>query len=112
MAETQVSGFDRFNDALRSLDDQLQDLRERFDERRKELTDDIRKRRDDAQTRLRKTEIFKRAEQARRGIEDRADRTLSQILDAFGLASKSEVEKLSRKLNTISKKLNELVKEH
>ena len=38
MAETQANGFDRFNEALRSLDDQFQDIRDRFDDGRKRVT--------------------------------------------------------------------------
>lgn len=111
MAETQASGFDRFNDALRTLDDQLQELRERFDDRRQRLTDDVQGWRKDTEARLRKTELYRRADRVRKDIESGVDRTYAQILDTVGLASKADLDKLNRKLNTISKKLNELSKE-
>ena len=41
MAQTRSSGFDRFNDALKSLDEQLQDLRERFDHQRRKVERDF-----------------------------------------------------------------------
>ncbi len=53
MAEARTSGFERFNDALRGLDDQLQDLRERFDEQRKKVGGELRKRRDQVREDLR-----------------------------------------------------------
>ena len=111
MAETSTNGFDRFNDALRGLDDQIQDLRGRFDHRRKRFEADFRKRADRAEARLRKSPLYRRADRVRKDIEHQLDKTRSQVCDVFGIASKSELEKINRKLNTISKKLNELSRE-
>ena len=111
MAEARTSGFERFNDALRGLDDQLQDLRERFDEQRKKVEGELRKRREQVREDVRGSSVFQRAEQVRKDIEDRVERGRDQIYDAFGLASKAEVQRISRKLNTITKKVNEIAKE-
>lgn len=108
MAQTRSSGFDRFNDALKSLDEQLQDLRERFDHQRRKLERDVRKRAEKLQTRVQETDLYKRAEGARKDLEHRVDSTRSQIYDVFGIASKHEIEKLTRRMNKISKQLTEL----
>ena len=39
------------------------------------------------------------------------DRGRLQLYEVFGIASKSEIQKLSRKLNTLSKKLSEFTRE-
>ena len=111
MADTEVSSFDRFNDALNSLDEQFQDLRERLDDRRKKVEKDLRDRADRIQTDLRKTAVYQRAEQTMKDLEGTVQKTRTQVYDAVGLASKADVDRLNRKLNTISKKVNELLKE-
>ena len=111
MAETQANGFDRFNDTLRGLDDQLQDLRDRIDDGRKRVENEFKKRADDARADFRKSVLYRRSEQALKDVEDAAERTRSQLFEALGLATKTDIDKLQRKLNTLSKKLNELTKE-
>ena len=112
MSQARANGFDRFNDALKSLDEQLQEVREGFEERRKRFETELKKRRESIETRVRKTELFKHAERVRRDVEEQVESSRSQLYDAFGIASKSEIDKLHKKLNTISRKLNELSREH
>lgn len=111
MTTNQTSAFDRFNEALRGLDDQFHDMREQFDERRQSLERDVRQRAEEVQTQVRKSSLYKRATRARRDWEEQVDRTRTSLYDVFGLATKSEVDRLNRKLNTISRKLNDLTKE-
>ena len=108
MAQTRSSGFDRFNDALKSLDEQLQDLRERFDHQRHKLEREVKKQYEKLQGRLEESDLYQRAESARKDAVERFDSTRSQIYDVFGIASKHEIEKLNRRLNKISKQLTEL----
>jgi len=108
MAQTRSSGFDRFNDALKSLDEQLQDLRERFDHQRRKVERDVRKRAEKLQTRVQESDLYKRAEGARKDLESRVESGRSQIYDVFGIASKHEIDKLNKRLNKISKQLTEL----
>jgi chromosome segregation ATPase len=108
MAHARATGFDRFNDALKSLDEQLQDLRERFDHQRERVEKEVRKRTTQLTDRIAETDLYKRATQARKDIETRVDETRSQIYNVFGIASKSEVEKLHRRLNKISKQIHDL----
>jgi len=111
MAEAQGSVFDRFNDALKNLDDQLQELRDRFDDQRKRFEDQVTRQREKLEAQLKDTALYKRTERVRKDVEDQVERGRAQIYDAFGVASKSEIDKINRKLTTISKKLNELAKE-
>jgi polyhydroxyalkanoate synthesis regulator phasin len=100
MAHTRTSGFDRFNDALKSLDEQLQDLRERFDHQRH--------RAEQLQERVQGSDLYKRAEQGYKDLGSRVDETRTQIYDVFGIASKAEVDKLHKRLNKISKQISDL----
>ncbi|MFI5316207.1 MAG: hypothetical protein ACHQ6T_10940 [Myxococcota bacterium] len=108
MAHARSSGFDRFNDALKSLDEQLQDLRERFDHQRQRLEREVRKRTTRIQERVQESDLYKRAEQGYKDIGSRVDETRSQIYDVFGIASKSEIDKLHKRLNKISKQIHDL----
>jgi polyhydroxyalkanoate synthesis regulator phasin len=108
MAHARSTGFDRFNDALKSLDEQLQDLRERFDHQRHRVEREVRKRAEQVQERVQASELYKRAEQGYKDLGSRVDEARSQIYDVFGIASKSEVEKLHRRLNKISKQIHDL----
>ena len=110
MATTQTP-IDRFNEALKSLDEQLQGVRDQFDERRKEFEADLRKRAQKVQSDVKKSALFQRVDRARRGVEDQVEKTREAIYDVFGIASKSDVDRLSRKLSSISRKLNDLAKD-
>ena len=111
MSQPSTSGFDRFNDALRNLDEQLQELRDRFEDNGRRFRDEFRKRTDRLDSQLRKSPLYRRADRVRKDIEGQVERTREQVYDAIGLASKSEIEKINKKLSTISKKLNDLAKE-
>ena len=111
MAEVSTNGFDRFNEALRGLDDQLQDMRDRFDERRQDVEKRLKGFRKDVETQLRKSDLYRRVEQVRKDVEEQVETRREQVYDVFGIASKAEVDRLNRKLNAISKKLNELAKD-
>jgi flagellar biosynthesis chaperone FliJ len=112
MPQTQATALDRFNDALRNIDERLQELRENLEDRRKRFEGEIRDRAEKIETELRKNSLYRRVDQARKDLEEQATRARSQVYQAFGLATKSEVDKLHRKLNAVSRKVNELAKEH
>lgn len=111
MGDAGNNGFERVNDALRNLDDQLQELRERFDVQYRRLESALRERGLQVRTQLDKTTLARRTRRVRRDIEERVEEQRARLYDAFGIASKSEIQKLSRKLATLSKRLNELAKE-
>ncbi len=104
------NGFDRFNETLRNLDEEIQEFRERLDRGRKRVEGEFRKRADRVRTELRKSEVFRRAEQLRKDLEDQLGRGRAQIYGVFGLASKADIERLNRKINQLNRRLNELAK--
>ena len=104
------SPFERMNDALRGLDDQIHDLREQFEDRRRDLEEDLRRRAEDVQSQIKRSTLFKRAERTRKDLEDRAEELRDGLFNALGLATKADVVKLQKKLNSVSRKLNELAK--
>ena len=111
MAHASTSAFDRFNDALRSLDDQIQELRERVGERRKSFRAELRKQSSRIEQTLRKSALYRRAEQAGRDLQTQVEQSREQIFGVFGIASKAEVEKLHRKLAQVAKRLNDIAKD-
>ncbi len=111
MAQAQATVFDRFNDALKNLDDQLQELRDGFEDQRKKFEGQISRQREKLEAQVRDSALYKRTERVRREVETQVERGRATIFDVFGIATKSEIDKINRKLNTISKKLNELAKE-
>ena len=110
MPATPTTAFDRLNDAIKDIDSQIQTIRDRFEGRRREFEDDLRKRAQDVQGQLQGSPLYKRAEAARKTLEDRVEGAKSGLCDTFGLATKDDVAKLSKKLNSVSRKLNELTK--
>jgi uncharacterized protein YukE len=105
------NGFDRFNEALRNLDEEIQDVRERFEQRRERISSELRKRADQVRSEVRKSDLFRRADQLRKDVEHQIERGRAQIYESVGLATKEDVERLNRKLNQIARKLNEISKE-
>ena len=108
MATARTNGFERWNDALKSLDEQLQDLRERFDHQRQRVEREVRKRAEQLQERVQETDLYKRAEQGYKDLGSRVEETRTQVYDVFGIASKSEIDKLHKRLNKISKQIADL----
>jgi polyhydroxyalkanoate synthesis regulator phasin len=114
MAETasvRRNGFDRFNEALRSLDEEIQELRARVDRGRRRVEGEIRKRADRVRTEIRRTDLYRRADQIRKDIEGQVGRGRAQIYELFGIATKEDVERLNRKINQIARRLAEITKE-
>jgi len=120
------STLDRLADAIRSLDDQLEDARGRFDARIKEVQERVEKtwkdgaqrardartelenRREQLQKSLEEAPIFRHVQETARRIEEQLAEVRSQVLTRLGLVSKSELEKLSTKLEELAQRLGEL----
>ena len=79
MAETTPNAFDRFNDTLRNLDDQIQELRDRVEENGRQFRADFRKRAEKVETQLRKSPLYRRAEQTRKDFESQVGKTRDQV---------------------------------
>ena len=114
-------GVDRVRGAFENLDDEFQRVQKQIQNRRKTIEKRIAGQRKDfekrtrkevkrIQTEVRKNPVVKRAE----SIADDASRQLEQgvdrILAAFQIASRSDLDKIDRKLGKINRKLREIEK--
>jgi len=130
MATPETNGFERINEVFRSLDDQLADWRERFEDGRKKVENEIRKRSEGVadqvgsefrkateqiESQIRENSYFQRIEDAatrvRREVEGELEKRRSQVLDLIGIATKTDLEKLSKRLNALSRRLSTLTKD-
>jgi hypothetical protein len=120
------STLDRLADALRSLDDQLGEARGRFDARVKEVQERVEKtwkdgaqrardartelenRREQLTKTLEETPIFRHVQDTVRRIEEQVTEARGQFLTRLGLVSKSELERLSTKLEELAQRLREI----
>ena len=57
---------------------------------------------------VRKRPAYKRLETARKDVGKRVDEGVENVLGVFGVASRSQVKRLDRKVNQLNKKLREL----
>lgn len=126
MPQSHTRHLDRFNEALRSIDEQVQEVRERFESQRRSFEKDIRKRAERLEDQLRHSSLYKRAgqldgqiresawykrgERIAKDVEGQVEQGRERIFEAFGIASSAEIERIHKKLNAISRKLNELAK--
>lgn len=105
------SRLDRLADAIRSFDDQLDDARIRIDARlrevRERVTSEVENRREQLQRSLEDQDLYRRAQEAGRRIEQQLGEVRTQVLDRLGLVSKNEVAQLSTRLEELARKLRE-----
>jgi hypothetical protein len=119
-------GFERVSEAYRSLDERVQrlqrDLRSRrklFEKQlgsgRRSLEKQVQSGRRILERRtrkqlaeLRRSELVKRAQSLQRDARGQLEATLSGVLGIFQIASKTDLDRLDRKLGQISRKLREL----
>jgi polyhydroxyalkanoate synthesis regulator phasin len=60
--------------------------------------------------RVRDAELVQRVHQLRSEVEERLEGGMDRLLDAFGVATKAEIEKLSKRIDGLSTRLGELSK--
>ncbi len=119
-------GVDRFREAYGSLEDEVQRVQKELRIRRKKLEKRFETGRKDIEKRFstQRKQIEKRTEKLRTGIEKnpavkrldalRKDATkqieqrVSGVLGALQIASKSDLQRIDRKISQISKKLKEM----
>ncbi|HKX46846.1 MAG TPA: phasin family protein [Planctomycetota bacterium] len=114
-------GLDRVQAAFQSVEDEVLKLQKQLEHRTEEFSKraDLRFKR--IQKELRKNKVVQRAEarfedlrtradKRRRELESRFETQIETVLGTFQIASKSQVEKLDRKLNRISRRLSALDK--
>lgn len=100
--------IDRFSEALRSLDDRVQELRGRFDDQRHKIDDEFQKRRQQIEEQVRTTPFFKQLAWARKEIEHQLERVRDQLFENLGIATRQDLDKLQRKVDLLARRLGEL----
>ena len=120
--------FDRITGVLRGLDDQIEDARGRFDARVKEVGERMQKtwkdsaflerarearteldnRREQLQKALEETAFFRRAQESQHRFEEQLADVRTLLMTRLGLVSRSELEKLSAKLEELARQLREV----
>jgi hypothetical protein len=111
--------IDRFQSAFESVEgdvkkfqknlrSQRKDLEKRFEKTRTRIEKQTRQRVNQVLTDVRKRPAYKRLESVRKDVGKRVDEGVENVLGAFGVASRSQVQRLDRKLNQMNKKLREL----
>jgi len=125
MAQTESlvdQGVDRVQDALKSADKEFQRLQRRVKSQRRTLERRIETRRKsfEKQARslekqaqkqideIRKNGLVKRVETLGKDVQSQLESGVESVLSVLQIASKSDLERVDRKLNRISKKLKEL----
>lgn len=121
MAQSQSlveQSVDRVQDALRNVEKEFQRFQKRVSTRRRNLEKQLESQRKSLEKRARKqfkavrsSDVVKRAETLRSDVTDQLETGVENLLGALQIASKSDVERIDRKLNRISRKLRELEKE-
>jgi len=119
-------GANRVREALGSIEDELQrvqkDLKrrrtrveKRLDTRRKQLEKrftaqrrDLEKRAKKLRTRIEKNPTVKRLESTRKDARKQFSQRVQDLLETLSIASKSDVQRIDRKISQLNRKLREM----
>ena len=102
--------IDRVQNAVRSVEGEFERLQKQFDKRRKQFEKETQKRVKRFRADISKRPIVKRAESLRSDAAKQLEGGVETILSTLQIASKSEVQKIDRKLSQINRKLGQLEK--
>lgn len=105
------NGFDRFENAFRSLEKDVRRLQQRAEKRRKDLERRAERRVKRIQTELRKNPVVKRADALRDDATKAVGDGVESVLSGLGVATQSDLSRLDRKVSQLSRKLRELEKQ-
>jgi len=118
MAQTQSlvdQGVDRFQDALKSVDKELQRIQREVRSRRRTFERSLEARRKNLEKQaqkqikaLRENDLVKRVETLGSDVQEQIGSRVESVLSIFQIASKADIERVDRKIERISKKLKEL----
>jgi Poly(hydroxyalcanoate) granule associated protein (phasin) len=110
-------GIDRVQSAFQTLDKEYRRLQRTADKRRKEFEKRAERQIKRFQTELRKNPIVKRAEGVRARVDEARGEArqamvqrLETLLGSLHVATRTEIEKLDRKLAQLNKKVRDLEK--
>ncbi|MCK5366819.1 MAG: hypothetical protein KAR22_27770 [Gammaproteobacteria bacterium] len=102
--------IDRVQNAVRSFEGEFEKLQKEFGKRRKQFRRDTQKQVKKIRADLRGRPLVKRAESLRSDAAKQLDSGVDSVLSLLRIASRSDVEKLDRKLGQINRKLNQMEK--
>jgi hypothetical protein len=114
-------GVEQVREAVRVVDQGFRRIQKQVETRRRRLTKELTSRRrliekraqrelGRLQKQIQKQPIVKRAEALRVGASERFERGVSSFLDALPIATKSDVERIDRKVSALGRKLKEMEK--
>jgi hypothetical protein len=114
-------GVDQIRQAVRRADRELKRFQKQVETRRRRLAKEVTTRRrtiekraqkelERLQKQLQSQPLVKRAEALRAGAQDRIERSVTTLLESFPLATRSEIERIDRKVTALGRKLKEIEK--
>ena len=114
-------GVERLNDALHSIDDEFQrvqkglntrrrSVEKQFNSKRKSVEKRTRKELNRFQSELKKNPYVKRAKSLRKGLTKEVESSVDSFLGLIRVASKTDVERIDKKLTTLNRQLKEIEK--
>jgi hypothetical protein len=112
---------DQVREAVRRVDQGFRRIQKQVETRRRRLAKEVTSRRHllekraqrelgRIQKQIQKQPIVKRAEALRADASERIERGVSTFLDVFPIATKSDVERIDRKVSALGRKLKEMEK--
>ena len=108
-------GVDRFREAFGSIEDELERVQKDLRGRRKSFEKQIDSSRRDFErrsrklrTELRKNETVKQLEDLRKRATRQIEQSVDGVLAALQIASKSDLERIDRKITQLNKKLKDI----
>lgn len=114
-------GVEQVREAVRLVDQGFRRIQKQVESRRRRLAKEVTSRRrviekraqrelGRIQKQIQSQPIVKRAEALRAGASERIERGVSTFLDALPIATKSDVERIDRKVSALGRKLKEMEK--
>ena len=102
------SGFDRIQDALKSIESDVEKFQSRVETQRKRLERETRKRVGKFRKEITETPFAKRAEKFSKDASREIGSRVEDVLGALSIASNADLKKVNRKLNQINRRLKAL----
>lgn len=113
MAQASIlqDGIDRFENTFRNLEKDWKRLQKRAEKQRKDLEKRAEKQVKKLRTQLDKNPVVKRAQNLRTDAVKTIEDGVDQILGTMRVAPHSEIKRLERKVNSLSRKVRQLENE-
>jgi hypothetical protein len=102
--------FERVQDRFRSAGDELQKLQDRASKNRRDFTKRTQKRSEKVQKQLLEIPAIKAAEDFRLEVFKQIESNMDEFLGRLPVASSSDVKKLEKKVNALTRKVRALEK--